>query len=484
MLDVSPHQHSLPRSNNVAIPGSGSTSLLYSVQHHNHHLQQQQQQHLDGSNMDGTSSGLSGLANTGSLPDLTLRDHLMPTVPMSVPLPDEIGPYPGSVPSGPYNPATSSPQSPKSGTSPGPSPSLSRRHKPKPYPQLPCRQAPPSQNLLSVPSIVSSNFLHTCKGSVLVDPGMADTGGGGTLGYQTTQSYTLYNPTTAGGVGSIPSSPTAPGPPVGVYRSPSPDSRSAPPSPGCLPSQASPSPVSSPGINIPKPFSYDSISPTYSSLHPTQLHHQFEQITVLDAPMNNIDSRTSQLQQQPQPMSTDSGHYSSPSSSPNLSCVAYPTSPSSQDTATPQHSLPHINTLPQLSQLPQSPLQQQPPASPTSSMGPHSPATPGGSNSQQSLNMNPATPQTPQTPNSIPKVVLTDHDGNNDILKDFTAVFEDDPENLQNFLSQLGVDDVNMMDGQDLDYSAADVDAALPHYHDPQQPQLPAGAAFLQHQPQ
>ena len=73
----------------MAIPGSGSTSLLQSL-HHHHHQQQQQaqphQQHLLGGTAD--TSPLSGLANTGSLPDLTLREHLLPSNPMSVPVPD------------------------------------------------------------------------------------------------------------------------------------------------------------------------------------------------------------------------------------------------------------------------------------------------------------------------------------------------------------------------------------------------------------
>ena len=61
----------------------------------------------------------------------------------------------------------------------------------------------------------------------------------------------------------------------GPYRSTSPDSKSAPTSPGSL-AQASPSPVSSPGV-IPKPFAYE-----YAQPNTSQLDHQFKSFTMVN----------------------------------------------------------------------------------------------------------------------------------------------------------------------------------------------------------
>ncbi|XP_069949488.1 CREB-regulated transcription coactivator 1 isoform X2 [Cherax quadricarinatus] len=252
----------------------------------------------------GGGGGVGALPNTGSLPDLTQVQYLQP---MNPPLPDTDlatlqslsagSPRLGSgFPSGTLGDPYSSGQASPRGTSPGPSPSLSRKQKQKPYQPLHINRVPhhsQSKNHLSVPTVINARYLHTCKGmtvdnsSTTVDTHLANSG------------LNLFGQPLSPS-GSHPASPnhlsfmdyrnpvspqlsprSSPGPchtlhtgGLGSYSSNSPsDSRSAPPSP----SAPQASPASSPGISISKPFNYE----YQTHAQTNQLNQQFEQCNMV-----------------------------------------------------------------------------------------------------------------------------------------------------------------------------------------------------------
>ncbi|XP_068228676.1 CREB-regulated transcription coactivator 1-like isoform X2 [Palaemon carinicauda] len=351
----------------------------------------------------GVAGGGGGgqLPNTGSLPDLTQVQYLQP---MNPPLPDTDTMNLSNLTAGSprlgsgftagslkdhYN---SSGQASPRGTSPGPSPSLNRKQKQKPYQTIYTNRGShhtQSKNHLSVPTVINARYLHKCKGmtvdnsSTTVDTHLANSGFniyGQPLSpnssHPASPGMTIDNCSTTvdthranSGLNifgaplspnnSHPASPnhlsfmdyrnpvspqlsprSSPGPShtlhtggLGSFSSNSPsDSRSAPPSP----SAPQASPASSPGVSLSKtPFNYE--YPTHAQTN--QLNQQFEQCNMIDNSPGSNNSYTSgntTLQQQTRLMemsveSAGSGYFSNTaSSSPSGPPPAYPNVSSQQ----------------------------------------------------------------------------------------------------------------------------------------------------------